>query len=209
MTCTLQIQEELLTKHLEYKYVIFSPKVIGKDECYEFLHSFAGYQYPDPNRYLHIDKTKCLHGGKSGVLNALPYVHLIYFWIEEYHQYDMVVYPKVAEGTKGLGDRIKAGFKAGFSFFGSLVGLPSSTQAEGVKEVEFKPPSREQLASQCLQFYLEPYKKVLLQEGGYPSEYKVDVMVFEITHIYSVLREPGVNGCNRTIILDDTVSPTL
>ena len=121
----------------------------------------------------------------------------------------MVVYPKVAEGTKGLGDRIKAGFKAGFSFFGSLVGLPSSSQAEGGKEVEFKLPSREQLTSQCLQFYLEPYKKVLLQDGGYPTEYKVDVMVSEITHIYSVLYEPGVNGYNRIIPLINIVSATL
>ena len=79
MTCTLLIKEELLTKHLEYKYVIFSPNVMGKDECYEFLHSFTGYQYPDPNRYLHIDKTKCLHGGKSSILNSLPYVHSTIF----------------------------------------------------------------------------------------------------------------------------------
>ena len=55
MTCTLSIQAKLLEEPLEYKYVIFSPKMIGTDDCYEFLHSFG---YRDLNRCLHIDKTK-------------------------------------------------------------------------------------------------------------------------------------------------------
>lgn len=57
MTCTLSIQEELLTKPLAYKYVVFSPKMREFNDCYEFLHSFVGHS-PNPNRCLHIEKAK-------------------------------------------------------------------------------------------------------------------------------------------------------
>ena len=53
MTCTLQIDANVLKKPLIYKYVIFSPKMVHKDDCYEFLHSFAG-KGSDPNRVLCI-----------------------------------------------------------------------------------------------------------------------------------------------------------
>ena len=60
--CTLSIQAELLTKPLAYKYVVFAPKMKERDDCYEFLHSFSGYTYPDPNRCLHINQNKYKEG---------------------------------------------------------------------------------------------------------------------------------------------------
>ena len=63
MTCTLSIQAELLMKPLQYKYVIFSPRMKEKNDCYEFLYSFADGENKDPNRYLHIGDLYH-HGGK-------------------------------------------------------------------------------------------------------------------------------------------------
>ena len=72
MTCTLSIQAELLKKPLVYKYVIFSPKMEHKDDCYEFLHLFAGYVvHSDPNRGLSIDGKKY-----NEALRGNLYVHL-------------------------------------------------------------------------------------------------------------------------------------
>ena len=53
MTCSLDIKADLL-KMLDYKYVIFSPKMHIEDDCYEFLHSFVRYNNHDPNRSLSI-----------------------------------------------------------------------------------------------------------------------------------------------------------
>ena len=56
MTCTLQIDAQLLRESLAYKYVIFSPAAVTNDDCYEFLHFAANlkqpYYDPDPNRCL-------------------------------------------------------------------------------------------------------------------------------------------------------------
>lgn len=119
----------------------------------------------------------------------------------------MVVYPKVIKVSKGLYDTMKAKVKAGISAIGNW--FRSSTQTEEDKGVEFKLPSKEELAVQCLQFYLEPMKGVLLQDGEYPKEYKVDFMVTEIVHIYSVISEPWMDGDKWTIPLMATVSTTL
>lgn len=58
MTCTLQIDTQELRASQAYKYVVFSPAAVTKDDCYEFLH-FASYlnqpyHDPDPNRCLWI-----------------------------------------------------------------------------------------------------------------------------------------------------------
>lgn len=66
MTCTLKLQAELLKEPLAYKYVIFSPKMIGRDDCFEFLHSFAGIWARNFNRCLSIDQEKIFVGGNAG-----------------------------------------------------------------------------------------------------------------------------------------------
>lgn len=99
---------------------------------------------------------------------------------------------------------MKTGLKAGLSAFSNL--FRPSTQAEEMKEVAFELPSKEALAARGLQLYLEPYKNVLLQDGEYPKEFKVDNVVKEIVHIYSLLHQPWVNQHQWTIPLMATVS---
>ena len=41
MVCVLQLTKDLLQEPIEYKYVIFSPKMKTPDDCYEYLHSFS------------------------------------------------------------------------------------------------------------------------------------------------------------------------
>ena len=41
MICGLNIARDLLKAPIEYKYVIFSPKMKTEQDCYEFLHSFS------------------------------------------------------------------------------------------------------------------------------------------------------------------------
>ena len=57
MTCTLNMAAELLNKPLGYKYVVYSPKMVKKSDCFEYLHSFAGRAPYDhnPNRCLQIN----------------------------------------------------------------------------------------------------------------------------------------------------------
>ena len=54
MVCKLPIDRNLLTRPLAYKYVIFSPKMTEKDDCYEFLHCYTSYHESNPNRCLWI-----------------------------------------------------------------------------------------------------------------------------------------------------------
>ena len=119
----------------------------------------------------------------------------------------MDVYPKDTKVSKGFSDRMKAGLKAGWTAISNF--FRPSTQTEEMKEVVFEIPSREELAARGLQFYLEQYKSVLLQEGEYPKEYKVDFIVSVIAHIYSLLHEPWVDGHKLTIPLMATVSTIL
>ena len=66
MVCKLPIHRDLLIRHLAYKYVIFSPKMTEKDDCYELLHCYAGYnEKSDPNRclWIHPDRLHSLIGG--------------------------------------------------------------------------------------------------------------------------------------------------
>ena len=61
MACKLPIDANVLIVPLAYKYVIFSPKMTEKDDCYEFLHS---YTKSNPNRCLliHHDRLHSLIG---------------------------------------------------------------------------------------------------------------------------------------------------
>ena len=57
MTCTLNIATNLLSEPRGYKYVVYSPKMVQEDDCYEFLHSFVGKSdhHQNPNRCLMIN----------------------------------------------------------------------------------------------------------------------------------------------------------
>lgn len=65
MTCTLIIDAEILKAPKAYKYVVYSPKMVKHDDCFEYLHSFAGqsHNYGNPNRCLKINHADNTYGG--------------------------------------------------------------------------------------------------------------------------------------------------
>lgn len=52
------------------------------------------------------------------------------------------------------------------------------------------------MTKKCLNFYLEPFKSQLLQNGEYPGEYQVEPMTTQVAHVYNKLRTPCVK-CNN------------
>ena len=56
MVCTLNIDANLLSSTRGYKYVVYSPKMISGDDCFEYLHSFTGKYEKNPNRCLKINR---------------------------------------------------------------------------------------------------------------------------------------------------------
>ena len=70
MVCTLKIDAIMLNSTRGYKYVVYSPKMVHDDDCYEYLHTFAG-KHGDPNRCLMINRAD---------LNSrfcIPFAHLL------------------------------------------------------------------------------------------------------------------------------------
>ena len=69
MTCTLNIDADILKNPVPYKYVVYSPKMENKDDCYEYLH---GYGW-NPNRCLRIPQNKFskAYGGIDACLLGL------------------------------------------------------------------------------------------------------------------------------------------
>ena len=65
MVCTLKIDASLLNDTYGYKYVVYSPKMVDEDDCFEYLHSFDGKYEQDHNRCLMVNVSdlgsKCLH----------------------------------------------------------------------------------------------------------------------------------------------------
>ena len=113
----------------------------------------------------------------------------------EYHQYDMCAYPKITKVQRSVYDAVTTTVKAGISFFSRL--FRTKPPQDDVKEVDFKPPSMEELATQCLHFYLEPYKNALLQESGrYPM---VNSVVRDIVHVFNTILKPAVKHFYRKI----------
>ena len=98
----------------------------------------------------------------------------------------MCAYPKKTTVPKG----ILAQFMAGFSRF-----FRREQQTEDGKE-DFKHPSKANLATQCLHFYLEPYRNEILQEE---KLLEVDSLAAEVAHIYSKIRKPRINHSDVNI----------
>ena len=100
----------------------------------------------------------------------------------------MCAYPKITTVQRSIYDAVTTTVRAGVNFLGRL--FRSKPPQDDIKEVDFKPPSLEELATQCLHFYLEPCKKVLLQESGtYPM---VNSMVTDIVHVFDTIFYPAV-----------------
>ena len=57
MVCTLNIDASLLIGMWGYKYVVYSPKMVSGDDCFEYLHSFDGRHLKNPNRCLKVNRS--------------------------------------------------------------------------------------------------------------------------------------------------------
>ena len=102
---------------------------------------------------------------------------LLYTIIEEYHHYDLFVLPKVTIVTKGFLNQVK---EKATAVVGLLWGAVSRHSAADTKE-EF---SKEAMAKQCLAFYLEQYKSLLLHDEEFPKEFRVDHLIETLSTIY-------------------------
>lgn len=57
MVCNLNIDANILNSARGYKYVVYSPKMVCADDCFEYLHALPGqYSYSNPNRCLMINQ---------------------------------------------------------------------------------------------------------------------------------------------------------
>ena len=66
MTCTFAtFNADLLKDYstIPYKYVIYSPKVVDKDDCFEFLHAHKRHGHVDRCLKILPEKALRLYGG--------------------------------------------------------------------------------------------------------------------------------------------------
>lgn len=178
MTCTLTIDADFLKVPRAYKYVVYSPKMVEQDDCFEYLHSFAGrtHEYRDPNRCLKINPSYNTYGGTYMLyVYRNTCAHFIFTYAGEYHQYDFFVYPPIQKNEKGIWESGKAWV---FSFF-----KRGSAKQNGNKNAS-SIPTTEEMVQPCLLFYLRPYKTLLLNDGEYPADFRVDQFVKHVRHIY-------------------------
>lgn len=100
----------------------------------------------------------------------------------EYHHYDYFVYPSELKVPKSFFDQVRdTGTKIMSAIFGKRTPAAS---AKEVKEVDAKILTTEEMAKQCLNFYLEPYMKQLLDEK-YSESFRVDGFVNKVASLYS------------------------
>lgn len=78
-----------------------------------------------------------------------------------------------------------------------MLRIPGYTETER----EFTPPSAEEMLKQCLHLYLEPHKKILLNETGYPQNFRLKKFVREIKHIFEQHETPVVQHKQSTYTL--------
>ena len=123
-----------------------------------------------------------------------------FFSGKEYHQYDFLVYPKLTTVEKGV---VSRAWEGGVGWFKTFFGAQSEAATEDV----FTPPSTEKMVKQCLHYYLEPFKGVLLDEEGYPPDFKLDEFVRQVKHIFEQHNKPVVQH-HRYNIAEVTVHLT-
>ena len=93
-----------------------------------------------------------------------------------YHHYDFFVYPSEVKLPKSLFDQMRDS-----RLINALLGRRNPMAS--AKEVDVKILSTEEMAKQCLNFYLEPYVEQLLA-GKYSENFKVDVFVKEVASLF-------------------------
>ena len=93
------------------------------------------------------------------------------------------MYPEATEVQKGV---LSQAWETGKGFFNKYI-LGTTTA-----EQTFTPPPTSDMVARCLYFYLEPYRKILLNETGYPENFRVDGFVSEVKVILEQHHKPVV-----------------
>lgn len=92
------------------------------------------------------------------------------------------MYPRILRNEKGI-------LESGMAWLASFL-KRSSTKQSGDKDT-FSPPTSKEMVRQCLFFYLEPYKTLLLN-GEYPEDFRVDKFTKQVRIICSMHHKPHV-----------------
>ena len=111
---------------------------------------------------------------------------MFFFAGSEYHQYDFFVYPKARKVEKHMLSRAWEG----------IVRNVFNIKSDDTPEEGFTPPSTEEMVKQCLNFYLEPFKRVLLNKDGYPADFRLDDFVVKVKRIFQQHNKPIVQHQN-------------
>ena len=184
MVCTLRIDANLLKYPWGYKYVVYSPKMVEKDDCFEHLHSFVGRSHRNPNRCLKINPSDLI-SMLIMPLRVTSYVNFCFCIGDELHQFDFFVYPKVTTVPKSLATRA---WEAGKGFIKSLF-------TSGSEEKEsFTIPSTEDMMKSCLHFYLEPTRCTLLE---FPQTFSIAEFGKQVKVIFEQHSKPVVQHDDR------------
>ena len=203
MTCTLHIEANLLKYSRGYKYVVYSPKMVEKDDCFEYLHAFVGRtsNFQDPNRHLIVKSTEV--NGKFTCMFSGIQIIFIYIYISgnEYLKYDYFVYPKATKVEKG---HLSQAATAVRRFF---------TGQDDDRVERFTPLATDEMMKQCLLFYLEPFKDLLLHKVAYPDNFRIDHFVEQVRtimqqHKVTLVRHPAADTPNSTNSTNYTVKVT-
>ena len=185
MTCTLNIDAEILKHPVAYKYVVYSPKKENEDDCYEYLHGYGG----NPNRCLKIPQNKLskVYGGKCMfLLHVIKLQDLSLSHVSgAYHQYDTVVYPKKTKISKSFLESVKeTGIVSAIGGkISGWLGRSSTQQGDAAKEMDFKPLLPQQMGELCLKAYLAEYEEKLCS-GDF---FSIPLTVESINHIFESL----------------------
>ena len=188
MTCTLQIDVTILKYPMPYKYVIYSPKMVHPDDCYEYYHVYSW----NPNRCLLIAQEKYLQLCEGMCYLMILIMHsfistfLFHMHLGTYHQYDTVVYPKDIKTSKSLYARAKEKFKA-------WVGFGSDSKSQEEEDITILSPF--EMARLCLPVYLDRYKQMLCL-GSFTQQANIQMTVEEICHVFNLLYNPLIFNQN-------------
>ena len=109
---------------------------------------------------------------------------------DEYHQYDYFVYPKL---------KIERRHNVIYLVLATVKGWLFSKQDDGKLE-KVALPSNDEMMTQCLLFYLEPFKDVLLNDRVYHKEFKIHEFVRKIRFLLQQHKEPFLKDSNHTTI---------
>ena len=89
----------------------------------------------------------------------------------------------------------QAGLGIGVGIYNYLFKVEDDT----AEEVSLAPRSTEEMVKQCLRFYLEPCKDILLSEEGYPHNFRLDEFVGSVKRIFEQHYKPVVQHGDRTV----------